>query len=107
LQPLLTLIRGESFRKIVAEKDSLPKGARPFLSACPICRRRPLKAVRGESFRKIVAEKDSLPNGARPFLSVCTIRSPLKEVRGESFRKVVAELEGYDSSGMGEVMREA
>jgi putative molybdopterin biosynthesis protein len=28
-------------------------------------------------------------------------------IRGESFRKVVAELEGYDSSGMGEVVREA
>jgi putative molybdopterin biosynthesis protein len=28
-------------------------------------------------------------------------------IRGESFRKVVAELEGYDASGMGEVMREA
>lgn len=27
-------------------------------------------------------------------------------IRGESFRKVVAELEGYDSSGMGEVVRE-
>ena len=26
-------------------------------------------------------------------------------IRGESFRKVVAELEGYDSSGMGEVVR--
>jgi putative molybdopterin biosynthesis protein len=28
-------------------------------------------------------------------------------IRGESFRKVVAELKGYDSSGMGEVVREA
>jgi putative molybdopterin biosynthesis protein len=28
-------------------------------------------------------------------------------IRGESFRKVVAELEGYDSSGMGEVVRSA
>jgi putative molybdopterin biosynthesis protein len=28
-------------------------------------------------------------------------------IRGESFRKVVAELEGYDSGGMGEVVREA
>jgi putative molybdopterin biosynthesis protein len=27
-------------------------------------------------------------------------------IRGESFRKVVAELEGYDSSGMGEVVSE-
>jgi hypothetical protein len=66
-----------------------------------------LTLIRGESFRKIVAEKDSLPNGARPFLSVCTIRSPLKAVRSESFRKVVAELEGFDSSGMGEVARGA
>ena len=28
-------------------------------------------------------------------------------IRGRSFRKVVAELEGYDASGMGEVVREA
>ena len=44
-------------------------------------------------------------HGARPFLSVCPIHSPLKAVRGDSFRKAVAELEGYDSSGMGEVVR--
>jgi hypothetical protein len=31
-------------------------------------------------------------------------RHSLKASRRESFRKVVAELEGYDSSGMGELL---
>ena len=35
------------------------------------------------------------------------LRQPLLAlIRGEPFRKVVAELEGYDASGMGEVVSE-
>ena len=38
---------------------------------------------------------------------IATMLQPLLTlIRGESCRKVVAELEGYDSSGMGEVVCE-
>jgi putative molybdopterin biosynthesis protein len=43
----------------------------------------------------------------QPFYESELLQPLLTLIRGESFRKVVTELEGYDSSGMGEVVRGA
>jgi putative molybdopterin biosynthesis protein len=43
----------------------------------------------------------------QPFYESELLQPLLTLIRGESFRKVVAELEGYDASGMGEVVSNA